>query len=587
MKLRKLQINGFGNIENKEIELTDGINLIYGNNESGKSTLASFIKCIFYGINKNKARNDFSEVELRKPWKNVEFSGKIEYEIDEKKYTAFREFNKNNCKVYDESGTEITGEFTKDKSRGSELGLNLFGVDEETFVNTLFVGQNDSTVELQSQKSTIQKLTNILQSGQESVSLEKIKSKLQKKVLDEIGTDRTHNKPINIIRKELTEKEQTRNRLITNRDRKKQLEEKTKSIENQILKTKTDIEQIDAVLNIKDKYINLLDEKERTFELTQKIKEKERKDKIENNKKLYRNAMILLAFITVFASIALIIFHKYIWILIEILIAILGAVVISATNKIIFPEEDTTDFDVTKEELNKKENKELDRLIQNGIKSTYIERKENELRNLRMGLEKKKTDFELECHKIKIEEDSLKENIEHLSEVEEQIFNLQNKKEELLTKAKVIGIALQKLDESYEELKLEIIPELGRNIKSEIKKTTNDKYIDAIYNNEEGIIVENSVGELVPVSKLSLGTIDQMYLGFRLGISKKIQDVPIILDESFAYYDDERLENIINCLNNIDKQMIIFTCSSREKEILDKKKIKYNYIKMEAKTNEK
>ena len=582
MRFKKLQINGFGNIDNKNIELANDINLIYGNNESGKSTLTDFIKCIFYGINKNKSGNEFSEVELHKPWKTAEFSGKIEYEIDNKSYTAFREFNRNNCKVYDESGTEITAEFSKDKSRGSELGLNIFGIDEETFVNTMLVRQNNSEVELQSQKSIIQKLTNILQSGQESVSLEKIKLKLQKKVLDEIGTDRTHNKPINIVRKELLEKEQTRNRLLNNRDRKKYLEEKTKSIKNQIEKVQADIKQIESVLSIKERYIALLDEKERTFELTQKIKEKERKDKLESNKKLYRNSMTALIFITLFASIALIIFDKTIWILAEFIIAILGAIIINTTNKEMTKEEEETDFDVIKEELNKKENKELDRLIQNGIKSTFVERKASELRTLKEGLEKNRNDLELECHKIKIEEDSLKENIEHLFEVEEQILNLQNQKEELITKAKVINIALQKLDEAYEELKSEIIPELQRNIKDEIKKTTNGKYINAIYNNEEGILIENQVGELVPISKLSIGTIDQMYLGFRLGVSKKIKDVPIILDESFAYYDNERLENIIKCFSAINRQMIILTCSDREKNLLDKLKVKYNYISMNS-----
>ena len=92
MKIKKLQINGFGNIENKTVELDDGINLIYGANESGKSTIASFIKSVFYGVNRNKAGNDFSEYEMHKPWKDIDFSGKIEYEIDDEIFTAFRDF---------------------------------------------------------------------------------------------------------------------------------------------------------------------------------------------------------------------------------------------------------------------------------------------------------------------------------------------------------------------------------------------------------------------------------------------------------------------------------------------------------------
>ena len=186
----------------------------------------------------------------------------------------------------------------------------------------------------------------------------------------------------------------------------------------------------------------------------------------------------------------------------------------------------------------------------------------------------------LEIHKINIEENSLKENIDKLVDLEEQLADLTEKKEELIVKSKVINIAIQKLDEAYEELKLEVIPEMEKSIKLMVGKTTDGKYNDVIYNNDEGMLVENSVGELVPISKLSMGTIDQMYLGFRMGISKKFGDLPIILDESFAYYDDERLENTLNTLLKLNKQIIIMTCSDREKNILDKLKEKYNYLEV-------
>ena len=50
MKIEKIQINGFGKLENKDIELTNGINIIIGKNESGKSTLLKFINSMLYGI---------------------------------------------------------------------------------------------------------------------------------------------------------------------------------------------------------------------------------------------------------------------------------------------------------------------------------------------------------------------------------------------------------------------------------------------------------------------------------------------------------------------------------------------------------
>ena len=60
------------------------------------------------------------------------------------------------------------------------------------------------------------------------------------------------------------------------------------------------------------------------------------------------------------------------------------------------------------------------------------------------------------------------------------------------------------------------------------------------------------------------------------------ESMPIILDEAFAYYDEERLENILKYLDVEckDKQIIIFTCTNREKQILDKDSINYNLISL-------
>ena len=62
-----------------------------------------------------------------------------------------------------------------------------------------------------------------------------------------------------------------------------------------------------------------------------------------------------------------------------------------------------------------------------------------------------------------------------------------------------------------------------------------------------------------------------------LAIKEKL---PIILDEAFAFYDDERLANIMKFLNKEyeDRQVIIFTCSNREKKIIDEEKIPVNIV---------
>ena len=60
------------------------------------------------------------------------------------------------------------------------------------------------------------------------------------------------------------------------------------------------------------------------------------------------------------------------------------------------------------------------------------------------------------------------------------------------------------------------------------------------------------------------------------------EKLPIILDESFAYFDNNRLENILRYFSEEleNHQTIIFTCTNREKELLDDMKVKYNLVEL-------
>ena len=91
-------------------------------------------------------------------------------------------------------------------------------------------------------------------------------------------------------------------------------------------------------------------------------------------------------------------------------------------------------------------------------------------------------------------------------------------------------------------------------------------------------------GEYIDTSKLSVGTIDQLYISLRLAAINEIskEKMPIILDESFAYFDTDRLKNILEYLNKeySSNQIIIFTCTNREKDALDELDIHYNLIEL-------
>lgn len=583
MKIDNIQINGFGKIKNKNINLKNGINLIYGNNESGKSTLVNFIKAMFYGVNKNKSGQAFSELERFKPWGDLDFSGKIEYEIEEKKYTAVREFNKNNCKVYDENGIEITNNFNKDKSRGAEIGLEQLSIDEETFVNTIFVSQDNVQIDNIGRKSVIQKLTNMIQSGDESTSYDKTKQKLQKKLLEEVGTERTQNKPLNAITREINLLEEKKQNLILNKERRDNISELEKDIDAKISNVEKDLEKANKVLEIKNRYVSLLKERENDYEILVKIAEKEYQNQLENNKKLRKittDITLILTLILILSSALL----K--WYLPCAIIALIGIILVITFNKIFSREikkAEVPNFDVVKEDFKKKENKELYFLKKEGIGESLSTRKIQDLQKLIEGLKKKKSDLILEKHKLKVEVETLKENLDRLNEIEERLEELYEKETEIRKLEYSIKLAITKLDEAYISLKEEVVPKLENAIKNSIAETTNNKYQKIFYNDQDGILIENQLGDIVTIDKLSVGTIDQAYLGFRLGVAKETANLPLILDESFAFYDNERLENILRLFvkNYSERQILILSCSSREKEILEKMNVEFNLIKIE------
>ena len=168
--------------------------------------------------------------------------------------------------------------------------------------------------------------------------------------------------------------------------------------------------------------------------------------------------------------------------------------------------------------------------------------------------------------------------------LEEKLELNNTKLKELKKEEETINIAISTLTEAYEEMKNTITPKFTLNLSSSIKQISNNKYEKVTINDDNGMIVENNRGEYVDAAKLSTGTIDQLYLALRLSMIDDLskEKLPIILDESFAYFDNSRLENILKYLNGElnNHQTIILTCTNREKDILDKINVEYNLVEL-------
>lgn len=699
MKIKNIKVNAYGNIENKDINLEEGINIIHGANESGKSTLLNYIISIFYGISRNKDGKALSDYEKYKPWNSNEFSGRISYKLENgEKYEIFRDFNKKNPKIYNDKLEDISDRFETDKKDGSKFFIEQMGIDKQMYLSTVVSTQEEVRLDEKNQNMLIQKIANLAGTGEDNVSYKKALIKLQEKIRDEIGTNKTSQKPINIIEKEIVEinnkiveTEKYRNRKYEIDAEKEQILSELKELEQQkqilqeLQNSMKSEEETKNRLEIREKNrkdnitkINELTNQKNTInaesERVQSAKNhlqdiiKGHKENIEKlNSEIEKIAnekeetqekekpSISFIIITVVLAIALI--CSIILIKNYIVSGILGVAIIA---NIVFYVINKNKQKVNKAKLREKINQEKQykreklenqkqQIIANvNTTEKELEKQEEEEKQVNSELsmlkgqiilleknnEKITEEIEQDNKAIKEESNKNKQQIiekykdknindllyindyqNYISKIEETINNnririkgleieyntivpqldemvvLEEKREadkeklaELREKESIINIAIENLMDAYEEMKTTITPKFTKNLSESIQKISSNKYNKVTINDENGMIIENNRGEYVEAIKLSTGTIDQLYLALRLSMIDELskENLPIILDESFAYSDDNRLKNMLQYLSSElnNHQTIIFTCTDREQKMLEAMNITYNIVEL-------
>ena len=620
MKIKSIKINSFGKLNDKDIDFSDNINIVYGKNEAGKSTILKFIASMFYGINKTKNGKEISDFDQYEPWTKNEFSGKIKYELDNKKsFEVFRDFKKKNPIIYDEASEDITKDFSIDKTKGSEFFKEQTGVDEELFYSTIVSEQEKVKLDEKEQTTLLQKITNLASTGSDSISYKKAESKLKTKLIDEVGTDRTLEKPKNKVENKLNELTAEYKRLENASKEQFDFDEKERQISKKIESNQDYINAYKEI--VKEKEADSFEEKliknyeEEIERLEKSIKEKKGKEP-ENNISKNKNgkkgifSLISLA-VLIILTIILFIFNpvkviNYIVLGLAILnlILVLFNIFVKTQVKNKINEENIKnkkEIEILESNLENKikeiENQkaklyEKQESSKNLVKNKYPNAPVNimfskSLENAKFELEKEEdanNELKLNLKELQIERKNAVSGIEKMPELEEQIAALSEEKEELSHLEKSIMLAKNTLEESYDEMKKSLTPKFTKELSLISSKISGGKYNNVKFNDEEGLLIELENGEYKKTERLSTGTIFQMYLSLRLSMAEEISEekMPIILDESFAYYDDERLENVLEYLSKEypDRQVIIFTCSKRESKILEKNKIEYKYIEI-------
>lgn len=638
MKITSININGYGKFTNKSISFTDGVNVVYGNNEAGKSTTHTFIKSMLFGTKKKKSKLQVDTYAKYKPWDSDKYEGTLCFSYKDKNYQIYRVFDEKNPVL---EIREIGGNGKVISNPETFLYKVLNNLSIDSFDNTISIGQLKSAQD----KSIVEELkkfiANLNTSGNMSINtlaainfLKQRKDSLQmnlnsnatmlynrqlgdiRNIEKELSNKNFENKLPEILRKKTSESQKIERNNEEIENLKQSNIEKRIILENYGFASKDDIESLSVQTNkIFFDYKPIMSNHVQLFRLIANIS-------------LIALGIMLIVFsflflVVTYPDVATILnvnnvnysligitrfimnlpFHPIILISLFLcfgIILIIGNILLLYNNyQNINKSKEIHDVisDILTQHINDDEvssenmllfkkhinsMKKLAKSIDDADARISLLTEENNilLRNqaeysdtiksqqrIQYDVEQKYN----ELHTLRNESEKLKQEISNNDQIKKEIDSIE--------------LAIETLTGLSSEIQVMFGTHLNKTVSKYIEALTNFKYNSLNVDNALNVTI-NYEKSVIELDKISTGTMDQVYLALRLAISDIVcagkEKLPLLFDDCFAMYDNDRLASTLKFLSrNVHSQVIIFTCHTRERALLSHNGIKFNSIDIE------
>ena len=146
MKLLSCHVENFGKLSDFSYIFEEDLNVLLAENGWGKSTLAAFLKVMFYGFEGENRRSEDGNERLRyKPWSGGTYGGSVTFSKGDREYRMHRSFGtrkkEDTFLLFDDATGLPSSDFTEN------VGEELFGIDRASFTRTVFWSQQDHMTE--------------------------------------------------------------------------------------------------------------------------------------------------------------------------------------------------------------------------------------------------------------------------------------------------------------------------------------------------------------------------------------------------------------------------------------------------------
>ena len=570
MKLISCHIDAFGKLKNVDVSFNENVTSICEKNGYGKTTLASFIKAMFYGLGANARKNSkLTDRTKYQPFEGGKFGGELVFVSEKGVFKIRRVFNR--TATLDEFYLFNAENNLKSDAYSSNIGRELFGVGKETFDATIFFGQKELPSEINDDIKASLSTGKLYGDDVDALSkaVEKIKQKIRE-LKSELKTLNLESDKARFRELQLKENALT-NKISITKNNLAESEEKLKSYQR--IKYEMDAKQ--------KEYERLMTEKSATMMyLNETLKEVEDAEPQEEEKeemsKFKKTTLVLsiLFFVLSIASIGLFFALDYIAFIVACpVMFILGVVLLvvylkqkkkndSLKNEKKLKKTELFDKNTEKSEKIKQKQEEIKKIDEqinslfNGSPRNFVNYYEevvSKIGDAQRGVVERENDLKHYQNEL----DSLP-----ITEYDDKLQADTEKSEELSNKIKILETTQNFLLSSSENLSSRYVKPVQQKFDEFYKKfITSDELI--VDGNLDVHLKQNMLEE----GYLSAGVQDLVEICKRFALIDLVFDKEkpfIILDDPFVNLDDKNLEVARQILKSLSQkyQIILLTCHS-------------------------
>lgn len=569
MKLISCHIDAFGKLNNVNITFGDGINSICEKNGYGKTTLAMFLKAMFYGLGANARKNSkLTDRTQYLPFSSQgKYGGSLTFVCDKGKFLVRRVFNR--TPTLDEFYLYDAENNLPSKVFSQNLGEELFGIGKETFDATVFFGQNhlESEVndDIKASLSTGQLYGDDLDALSHAVDKIKMKKRDIKSTLKNINLNEEQRALNELYLKEkdyLNKIEKSK----ADADEWKNKKEYYQNLKDNMDAKKEDFESLNNKKGALEIYIN-----ERKKEIS-KVEDEPVKEVAKKNNPIFIIISIVLLCLSI-GVLALYFVYNHILLIFGFAVLLISGIMLLIFHFI---------------RKNRKKQPQITKKTEkNVIFDEILLQKQNELKNLEDEIVKLLggsesnfvNDYENILKNISTYEHGVITSQNDIKHYQEEYSLLQSKIQEQTDKFQEDKELFEKLSNDFtilektEEFLLTSSNKLSKRYVEPVQKAFDNYYKNFLTN--DNLIIDSNLNLLMKDNLfneeyLSAGVKDLVQISKRFALIDLIfkNEKPfIVLDDPFVNLDDKNLEVATNIIKEISKkyQILFLTCHSSRK----------------------